>query len=562
MTTVKKLLALLLALVMVMGMLAGCGSSDGKTDEPAPVPTADDGFEEATDNRRDVGGLKLPLTAEKEELTVWLVYSGTIMSDLNDVEGVKVMEENTNVHINWIPVEQNELKEKYGILLSSGDYPDIIYSTMEYPGGFEKGIEDGVIYPDMDGLIREYMPNYMALINSSDEARREATSDSGKMLLARTIVGTDTTAQSEGTYQGLAYRADLLEDLGMEVPTTVDGWHDVLVAAKNAGIPYPFVLDQNGGSPLAQSWGLSTDCMDDKGNWLMLDGDTVTCGALMPGYQGYLDTMRQWYSEGLINPNFTSFHYYLSTPSSVNTNESILYSRVLSAFTGRNYVNFHMVTDQPDAFLQAIPAPGLKDGDKVPQYGGRIIAKEGMYITTACKNPVLAAKWLDYQYSEEGQYLNWYGIEGVTYTMGADGTPEFTDLVFNNDTGLSTSDFLSKYALNWGNSWLGKHDVSASWKISTAQAGGQNQELESVAIWSEPEVNLYLTTALTLTEEEGDEANTLLTALITMINEYQINYIIGQNTLSFEEFQNQLHDFGIDRVLEIYQTAYNRYLAR
>ena len=265
MTTVKKLLALLLALVMVMGMLAGCGSSDGKTDEPAPVPTADDGFEEATDNRRDVGGLKLPLTAEKEELTVWLVYSGTIMSDLNDVEGVKVMEENTNVHINWIPVEQNELKEKYGILLSSGDYPDIIYSTMEYPGGFEKGIEDGVIYPDMDGLIREYMPNYMALINSSDEARREATSDSGKMLLARTIVGTDTTAQSEGTYQGLAYRADLLEDLGMEVPTTVDGWHDVLVAAKNAGIPYPFVLDQNGGSPLAQSWGLSTDCMDDKG---------------------------------------------------------------------------------------------------------------------------------------------------------------------------------------------------------------------------------------------------------------------------------------------------------
>ena len=146
--------------------------------------------------------------------------------------------------------------------------------------------------------------------------------------------------------------------------------------------------------------------------------------------------------------------------------------------------------------------------------------------------------------------------------MGADGTPEFTDLVFNNDTGLSTSDFLSKYALNWGNSWLGKHDVSASWKISTAQAGGQNQELESVAIWSEPEVNLYLTTALTLTEEEGDEANTMLTALITMINEYQINYIIGQNTLSFEEFQNQLHDFGIDRVLEIYQTAYNRYLAR
>ena len=37
------------------------------------------------------------------------------------------------------------------------------------------------IYPDHDTLIRTYMPNYMAYLESSDEARKEATSDNGKM---------------------------------------------------------------------------------------------------------------------------------------------------------------------------------------------------------------------------------------------------------------------------------------------------------------------------------------------------------------------------------------------
>ncbi|MGI6316811.1 MAG: extracellular solute-binding protein [Christensenellales bacterium] len=548
-----KIPVLLLAVIMIFTMFAGCSKTS------SDKPSEDAGQQEAAMPdyvTREVGGLGLPLCAEKEELTIWLVYSGAVVTDLNDIEGVKRMEENTNVHINWIPVEQNELRDKYGILLSSGEYPDIIYANMAYPGGFEKGVEDGVIHPDMDTLIRTYMPNYMALINSSDQARREASSDAGKLLVARTIVGQDKTAESEGTYQGLAYRADLLEDLGLDVPTTVEEWHEALVAAKDAGIEAPFNLDQNGGSPLALAWGVATD------NWLQLDGDKVVCGATLPTFEGYLETMKQWYSEGLINPNFTSFHYYLTTPESVNSNQCLLYSRVLSAFTGKNYVNYRMVTEQPDAFLQAIPMPVLKAGDEVIQYGNRLIAKEGAYITTSCKNPELAAKWLDYQYSEEGQYLNWYGIEGVTYEIGEDGTPVFTDIVFNNDTGMSPSDFLQKYALNQGQSWLGKHDVSASWKISTAAAGGQNQELISVAIWSEPKTNIYLTDTITLTEAEGDEANTKMTALRTMIEEYTVNYIIGQEVKPFEEFQKDLIEFGVEDVVAIYQAGYNRFLAR
>ena len=556
----KKFLALLLAVIMLVTCMAGCGKTDTPADKPADnsadkpadgeAPAAADGAE------LPLKELSLPLCEEKQELTVWLAYSGTVMKDLNEIEGVKKMEELTNVHINWIPVNQDDMVQKFGTLIASGDLPDIIYPN-SYPGGYEAGVEDGVIHPDMDYYIRNYMPNYMALLASNEQLKREATSDSGKMLVCKCIVGQANTVESEGTYQGLAYRADLLEKLGLDVPTTIDEWHDALVAAKEAGIPYPFVLDNDGGSALACSWGVGTQNLYE---YLQVENDKVVCGPAKDSWKGYLDTMKQWYSEGLINPNFTTFHFYLDTPASVQNNETLLYSMVLSAFTGNNYANFHMI-DNPDAFLQPIVAPALNPGDEPMQYGDRKIGKEGVFISATCENPELAAKWLDFQYSKQGEYLNWYGIEDVTYVLDENGEPQFTDFVLNNAEGMPPKDFLQRYALNEGESFLGKHDISASWKISAAQTEGPNYQLEAVSIWSSPEKNVYLTNSLTLTPEES-AINSKFTDVQTMIDEYTIGYITGQNVKPFEEYVQDLYAYGLQDVLDVYQAAYDRYLAR
>lgn len=553
----QRIGAILLATSLMIASLTACGGSDDKggsadnnggNSVPASsteVAAADDALTELT----------LPLCEEKQELTVWLVYNGTIVSDLNEVEGVKKMEELTNVHINWVPVNQDDIPTKYGTLIASGEYPDIIYAAYEYPGGFEKGIEDGVIYPDMDGLIRKYMPNYMRLVNSSEQARREALSDSGKFLIAKNIVGTFDTVEAEGNYLGLAYRADLLEKLGLDVPTTIDEWHNALTVAKQNGIENPFVLDQNGGSFLALSWGVTTTGLT---FYTQLDGDKVVVGQATDNYKGYLDTMRQWYSEGLINPNFTSFHFYLSTPESVDKNETLLYSYVISSFTGSNYANYHMVNNTEE-YLQPIVAPALNEGDVPIQSFQTIISKDPIYITTGCKNPELAAQWLDFQYSEQGTLLNWYGIEGETYEM-VDGKPVYTDAVYASEG--SVDDYLCKYALNKGMTWLGKHDISAGWQTSTKQAGGHNQELEAIAVWGSPETNICLTSSITLTDDESSEVTSYTTQLRTMIDEYTINYITGTTDETFEEYQQSLYDNGLQEVIDVYQAAYDRYLAR
>jgi putative aldouronate transport system substrate-binding protein len=547
----KRVLALLLAMLMAVSLLSACTKQEASQNESAA---------EAEDGEITVEPLTLPLTAEKKELTVWLLYSGSVMSDLNEIEGIKKMEELTNVHINWIPIEQNSVSEKLGILLSSGAYPDIIYPGISYPGGVEKGIADGVIYPDHDTLIKKYMPNYLNLLSQSEEATKEAKSDNGKMLTVKNIVGEDYNVKSEGTYQGVAYRKDILDSMGIEEPKSIDEWHDALVKCKEAGMDTPFMLNTNGGSFLSLAWGAESIC-DQANPYLQVDGNKIVASVMTDGFGEYLDTMRAWYAEGLIDPNFTSFNYYLDTPASVENNQHVMYSLILSAFTGNNYFQMHMVNNESE-YLQPIVPPSAIEGVETVQAGRRVIAKDEAYITTACKDPVLAAKWLDFQYSQEGELLNWYGIEDVTYTMDAEGHPQFTDLVLKNEKGLPPSQVMEQYALNWGNCWLGKHNTVASEKVATAAAGGSNQQKAAVDIWSAPAKNVEIPMGITLTEEENDEISQKVTAVKTMIEEYMIKYIIGTDNTDFETFKAQLIEYGYQDIIDTYQTAFDRYNAR
>ena len=552
----KKLTAMLLALLLA-GSMTAC-SSVGTQESSDPGSSSAVETSDVTE-KRDVGGLQLPLCDETQELSVWTVYNNNSVPDPNDLPGIQELERRTNVHVNWIPVATAEVQEKVGILFSSGDFPDIVYpASYGYTGGLEKGVQDGVI-ADMDTLIRENMPNYMAILNSNEQARREATSDDGKLLAVYVIVGTDTTIESEGTYMGLAYRKDLFDAMDMELPETVSGWYDVLVKAKESGMSSPFLLSANGGSNLSLAYGVTTSGMD---SYLQLDGDSVVSAAMQDGFGQYLEEMRKWYEEGLIDPNFTS-----GTPmttmdfSSIENGSTLLYDS-WNAFVAGDRLYAIGNTTNPDVYMQPITNPVLQEGDQPVQSFRRVIAKDPIYITTACEVPELAAQWLDYWWSDEGTYLSWYGIEGESYEIGEDGTPQYTDTILHNEEGLSPQDALYQYAFNSG-SWLGKHDITATWKLSdTGEEGATNIQQYAQDIWSAPETNIHITESLAFTDAEGVELSSLQTAVNTMIEEYMVNYITGNSNTSFDEFRENLKTYGVERICEIYQSAYDRYLAR
>src|SRR5699024_6589046 len=115
-----------------------------------------------------------------------------IVEDPNEIAGVQAMEEATNVHVNWMTYTETEMLEKFQQLLATGEYFDVMFpgGTSTYPGGYEQGIEDGVLV-DMAENIEKYMPNYLALLKSSEDAMKQATYDDGKMHSVRVIKGND-----------------------------------------------------------------------------------------------------------------------------------------------------------------------------------------------------------------------------------------------------------------------------------------------------------------------------------------------------------------------------------
>ena len=60
-------------------------------------------------------------------------------------------------------------------------------------------------------------------------------------------------------------------------------------------------------------------------------------------------------------------------------------------------------------------------------------------ISSTCENPELALQWVDYFYSEEGSVFFSFGVEGVTYTLDADGVPHLNDDILNAEEGFMTA---------------------------------------------------------------------------------------------------------------------------
>lgn len=545
----KRALAILSAAALSAMPLAGALAEEDK--DLASLPGSE-----------EMNGLELPLTEEPKELSILTVFNSTMVSDPNEIESVKLMEERTGVHVNWSTAGNTEMIEKYSTVLASGNLPDIIFAsgTNVYPGGVQKGIEEGVIL-DMDELIREYMPNYMALLSQNESAMKGALSDDGKMHYLRSIYGSDTTVQTGSIGYGLTYRADLLEEMGLDVPTTIDEWHDVLVKCRDNGMSAPMTLESDGGSALSLAWGVNTDW---AGSYWQTDGGKAAYGPALDGFGEYVETMRQWYEEGLIDPNFTNGSMIISQDyTNVQTNQTMLFD-IWFGFMNGTWMNDTGAVDLPGIYMQAVGLPTLNEGDEPVKCVDDCPVFSELYITTSCEDPILAAKWLDYQYSKEGSILNWYGIEGLTYTLDSDGVPQYTDLILKNEDGLTPAQTLQKYALNGGGgAEIGFRNFSAENKIAAALSStGSTPQIESSAIWGEPTKTIALPGTMTLTSEEGEEVNRYMTDIKTLTQEYMANYIMGVDTTPFEEFRQKLYDYGLQKVLDIYQAAYERYLAR
>ncbi len=72
-----------------------------------------------------------------------------------------------------------------------------------------------------------------------------------------------------------------------------------------------------------------------------------------------------------------------------------------------------------------------------------------------------------------------------------------------------------------------------------------------------------LSNSISMTDEESAEYNSMYTDIKTLVDETTVKYIMGTESLdTFETFREGLRTYGVEHCAELWQAAYERYLAR
>ncbi|HML48642.1 MAG TPA: extracellular solute-binding protein [Clostridia bacterium] len=498
----------------------------------------------------------LPLTDKPVTLSYWKEMDATKVAPVTDTYATlgcfQELEKLTGVKIEWIIPPIGQETEKFNLMLASEVLPDMVFRGWGgYVGGAQKAIDDGIIL-QLNDLVQTSSPNMKHLIDNNEEIRKAISTDTGALYVYPYL---KLNQQVKCVY-GFQLRGDWLAELGLEIPDTIEQWHTVLTAFKEKG------TNENGDAilPLVSrkmSFGESAvrryaDAFGTNYDFFVLDGK-LFYGPYMPEYKAYLETMRQWYAEGLIDVEFPTSDHAIHD-AKVTSGVAGAWCSGLGSGMGKYITAFN----RDDSKVVGAYTPILNEGDA--RYNSlmdrEFDGSAGAAISTSCKVPELAAKWLDFQYSYTGHMLVNWGIEGVSYTLDDTGFPTATEEITNNANGLSVDIALSQYSLGAASSSYYQDPVvriTRMWNFGT-QKDASLKWNEAISTGVPP---------LTYSDEESNEYTAIITEANTYRDEMFMKFVLGTQSLdTFDAYLEQLKSIGIERALEIRQAALDRYNSR
>jgi len=531
------------------------GACAGETQQPAAPPSAEvpaaaeapapADAEEAADDEAAPRDGTFPLFDELTTFTWWIPYSGMAMqhiSCLNETVFIQEMERMTNVRFDFLIPPGGQEQEQFNLIIASGDLPDLMTRAGLYRGGGDRAIQDGV-FLRLNDLIERYAPNYRALRESDPMLSRQTVSDSQNLWAFIPMNDFEDT-----TWWGPMTRQDWLDEIGMEAPTTLDGWHQMLTGFRDHfDLTTPLVnLNNLGYDPLG---GIIAGAFGIWPGFYQQDG-IVRDGRLEEGFRDYLEFMARLYAEGLIDPDF---------PTRDGEGSRALFSSGQAGVIFESPDTVGSITDPMGIPMVGLPYPVLNEGDQLQfrMKQWNIYPNGATAITTAARYPEALVKYLDFGYGEEGRMLFNFGIEGLTFEFDADGNPQFTDYVLNNPDGIP---------LNAGIHIFRAHNEVPSFRFGSLSNPIPMQRPASQVVrraWTAQSEARYNLPPIEYTAEEGSTLARIESNLSPFRNETILRFIIGQEPIeNFDSFVARAIELGADEELAIVQQAFDRFMAR
>ena len=175
----------------------------------------------------------------------------------------------------------------------------------------------------------------------------------------------------------------------------------------------------------------------------------------------------------------------------------------------------------------------------------------------SAEDVAIIERLVDWMYSEEGtRVMNW-GEEGVTYTLDAEGNPEYTDLVIHNPDGLDYAH--AAYLFATGN----RTRLPFMQDYKRCFADFNEVQLEMAELYmSECNKERDYPLGAVMNNDQKESYNTVAADIATYISENVLQFIYGQKDMAeWDSFIDTVKSMGIDTAIEAKQAAYDDYLS-
>ena len=488
-----------------------------------------------------VGGLPIvqePLTLRGYAFALYSPAPG--ITSLNDQIFFKEMAKRTNITIQWEHAPA-DVPGHLDLVMASGDLPDF-FGSISIAQASDYG-QQGALAP-LNELIDKYAPNFKEYLLKYPEIKGMLTAPDGNIYAFPRILLDPETRM----FAGFFVRKDWLEEIGGDIPATVEDVYQMLKAMK-AKDPnrYPMTWDPR---PLVWMWGVNTR---GDASWedFYQEQRKVKHGPSEPLWQEGIDFIRRLYEEGLLDPEYSTA---MNQPDFVKQRFISDISGFMYGYAGSHVsaITAAMKETHPEIKMVPLAPPKGPYGEREIFGCHNIIdASTGGAISSSCKYKAELVRYIDYYYSWEGVILSQFGVEGDTFTF-VDGKPTYTDKVVNNEYGLSVIEYAWNYIAPI---WFGPMVYPKEAYLQTVSEDAR----EALMTWAKHTPTKKLP-VLNFSREENNRLRATMTDINTLLDETVSAYIDGSKPIKeHAAVVEQIKGMGIDEVLGIYEAALGRY---
>ncbi|WP_022882807.1 ABC transporter substrate-binding protein [Gryllotalpicola ginsengisoli] len=521
------------------GLLAGCSSGAASTGDVAG---------------KTVGAMKDYTAGTQFKATKPLTFTMLFQDNpaypyKKSWEIFKDIKKMTNVDLDLTIVPYDDYSDKRALLINSGKAPTILAKT--YPGEEQQFVGGGAILAVSD--YTKYMPNFTKKVKdwNLDADLDTIRQADGKFYV---LPGLHETLSPDYT---LAFRTDVLDELGIAVPQTWDEVRSALEKIREAhpSSIAPFsdrwlgacvlnVAAATFGTMAGANWGISNGLMFDQ------DKDEFYYTPTTDQYKQLVTYFAGLVSDGLMDPesftqtddqaqaNFqTGKTYVIST----NAQTLQLYRTAMDQNIGKGKYA-----------IAKIPVPAGPLGKVL---AGSRLENGIMLSSSAAKQDDFEAllQYVDWQwYSDKAQEFVKWGPEGKTWEK-KDGKYQLIDGYNLKDYGFTTPhgkiDIREDLGFSCGNFTYGGTTAIVQSTMTDEELAWQKVMASYKQIPPAP--------AVPYTAAERQQATLKQTPIIDATNTATLNFILGKRSLDdWDDYVKELNDKGLKSYVDDANKAY------